>query len=135
MTSPTADVPRPAAALAELPLTLVALEGSTVLADRRFPPGASVSVGSNSRNDLVFPERFELPTYRLLTRGSLLHLAKPFYVQTLIWEGELAVPLKGYVRALLRTHPSLAEPVPLASERFLIRYATGLALLGRFGAT
>jgi hypothetical protein len=106
-----------------------------VVADRRFPPGASVSVGSNSRNDLVLPERFELTTYRLLTRGALLHLAKPFYVQARIWEGEGAVSLQGYVRTLLRTHPALTEPVLLASERFLIRYATGLALLGRFGAT
>jgi hypothetical protein len=119
--------------LAALPLALVALDGTTVLADRRFAPGASVSVGSNSGNDLVLPPRFELTSYTLLTRGPLLHLAKPFFVQATVWSGETALPLKGYVRELIRSHPELGQPVPLASERFLIRYARGLALLGRFG--
>lgn len=133
MTSAPSEPTHPAEALAALPLLLVALEGSTVLADRRFPPGASVSVGSNSRNDLVLPPRFELTTFKLISGGAVLNLARPFFVQATVWLGEQAVPLKGYVRELIRSHPGLAEPVPLASERFLIRYATGLALLGRFG--
>ena len=130
--TPTDEV-QPVEVIGQLPLVLVALEGSTVLADQRFEPGSSVSVGSNSRNDLVLPPRFELTAYTLLTRGSLLHLARPFFVQTTGWLGETAVPLKGYVRELIHAHPELDRPVPLASVRFLIRYGTGLALLGRFG--
>jgi hypothetical protein len=133
MSSAPAEDLRPAAELAALPLVLIAVEGSTVLADRRFEPGASVSVGSNSGNDLVLPPRFELTAYTLVTRGSLLHLARPFFVQATGWLGGKAVPLKGYVRELIHTHPELDQPIPLASVRFLVRYGTGLALLGRFG--
>jgi hypothetical protein len=124
---------RPAAELARLPLVLVALEGMRVLADRRFPPGVSVTVGSNSGCDLVVPAKFELTSYSLISQGSKLHLARPLFVQTSVWLGDAAVPLRGFVRDLVRSHPELLEPVPLASERFLVRYATGIALLGRFG--
>lgn len=125
--------PRPAAELARLPLVVIALDGSTVLADRRFGPDATVTVGSNSRNDLVIPEKFELTAYDLLSPGPRLHLARPLYVQTTVWIEDTAVPLKGFVRDLIRDHPQLAEPVLLASDRFLVRYSTGIALLGRFG--
>lgn len=130
---PTSESLRSASEQAALPLALIALEGTTVLADRRMEPGATVSIGSNSRNDLVIPERFELISYRLISQGCRLYLARPFYVQATVWLGDQAVPLKGFVRDLIREHPQLAEPVPVAGERFLIRYATGIAIMGRFG--
>ena len=126
------ESPRTAAELAALRLVLVALEGSQVLADRRFEPGASVSVGSNSRNDLVIPPKFELTSYRLISEGCRLHLARPLFIQATVWLGEKAVPLKGFVRDLVKQHPELGDSVLLAGERFVVRYATGIALLGRF---
>lgn len=131
--STSSETLHPAGALGELPLLLVALDGAVPVADKRFAAGADVFIGSNTKNDLVLPHKFELPSYRLLTRGYRLHLAKPFFVQATVWLGGEPVALKGFVRDLIKTHPELAEPVTLASERFLIRYATGMALLGRFG--
>src|SRR5689334_1137069 len=116
MSTESAGPPR-AGELARLPLVLAALEGDTVLADRRFPPGATVSVGSNSRNDLVIDPRFELTAYTLLSAGSTLHLAPPLFIQTTVWLGDAPVELKGFVRDLRRKHPGLPDAVPLASER------------------
>jgi len=122
----------PSRALAARPLALAALEGSTPLTGKRFAPGATVWVGSNSGNDLVIPERFELTSYKLISEGSVLHVLPPLHVQAWVWLGEEPVELKGYIRELRRTRPDLPERLPLASERFIIRYATGISLIGRF---
>lgn len=118
--------------LAKRPLILAALEGEVPIAGKRFEPGASVSVGSNSGNELVIPERFELTSYQLITRGSLLHVAPPFYVQANVWVGEDALEIKGYFRELRRRMADIPDMLPLAGERFIIRYASGISLIGRF---
>ncbi len=122
----------PAAALARCPLVMAALQGESLLLDRRFPPGAAVSVGSNSGNDLIIDPRFELTAYTLLTQGSILHLAPPLFVQARVWWQGTVLQLRGHFRELRKRHPDLPDALPLASERFLIRYASGIALLGRF---
>ncbi len=122
----------PAETLAQRPLVLVALEGSTILADRRFPPGATVSVGSNSRTELPLPPKFELAAYTLLTGGSVLHLAPPLHVQARVWHDGKVVELKGHFRDLRKKHPDLPDVLPLASERFVVSYATGVVFMGRF---
>lgn len=122
----------PTQTLAKRALVLVAVEGSTILAERRFPPGATVSVGSNTRNDLPLPPKFELAAYTLLTLGSVLHLAPPLHVQARVWHQGGVVELKGHFRELRRRHPELSHVLPLASERFVVSYATGVALMGRF---
>ncbi|MDQ3262436.1 MAG: hypothetical protein M3Y59_02070 [Myxococcota bacterium] len=122
----------PARELAERPLVLAALEGAAPIAGGRFLPGATIWVGSNSKNDLVIPARFELTSYKLLSQGSLLQVAPPLHVQAWVWIGEEPVELKGYIRELKRSRPDLPEALPLASERFIIRYATGISLIGRF---
>lgn len=119
-------------ALSTMKLTLAALEGETVLAAKTFPPGATVSVGSNSGNDLVIPEKFELTTYTLVTAGPTLHLLPPLFVQATVRVGEEARELKGYFRDLRKKSPELPEALPLLSERFIVRYATGIAFIGRF---
>ena len=118
--------------LSRLALVIAALEGSTVLAERRFGPGATVTVGSNSKNALVIDGRFELTSYTLITDGSLLHLAPPLHVQATCWVGEQVMELKGFYRDLRRQHPDLPSLLKLAGERFVVRYATGVAFLGRF---
>lgn len=118
--------------LARRTLTLAALEGEAPIAGNRFPPGATISVGSNSGNDLVIPEKFELTAYTLISRGSLLHLVPPFYVQATVWWGDDAVELKGYFRDLRKRMPDLPAMLPLAGERFIVRYASGISLIGRF---
>jgi hypothetical protein len=118
--------------LARLPLVIAALDRSTVLVDGRFEPGATITVGSNSKNDLVIPEKFELSSYKLISEGSLLHLAPPLHVQATVWLEDRPLDLKGFFRDLRRTHPPLPDIVPLASERFLVSYATGVSLMGRF---
>ncbi len=118
--------------LAQAPLVVAALSGTTLLADHHFQPGSTVTVGSNSGNDLVIPERFELTSFTLLTNGNTLKVAAPMYLQTSIWHQGEVLAVQGFVRDLRRKHPTLTLALPLASERFLVRYATGIAFLGRF---
>ncbi len=118
--------------LARLPLVLAAVENATIIADRVFPPGADISVGSNSGNDLVIAERFELTAYRLVHGGCRLHLAPPLHVQAIVWHRGEPLELKGYFRDLRKTLEGLPEVLPLASLRFVVSYAHRIALMGRF---
>jgi hypothetical protein len=131
----TTAAPIRAEDLARRPLTLVALEGETLLVSGRFAPGTAVTVGSNSGNALVIPPRFELVSYTLVTAGAVLHLAPPLFVQATVWIGEEPRELKGYFRDLRKRWGDLPNALPLASERFILRYATGIALMGRFAET
>lgn len=128
----TETSPLTARQLEKRTLVLAALDGTTPLGGQRLEPGSDVSVGSNSGNDLVIPERFELTTYKLISRGSVLHVVPPFHVQASVWiDGEVR-ELNGYVRDLRKKHPDFPMELPLASERFIVRYASGIALIGRF---
>lgn len=118
--------------LARRPLAIAALEGTRILADAIRPPGAGLSVGSNSGNDLVIPERFELTQYTLVTRGCRLDLAPPLYVQATVWLGAEAFEVQGFVRDLRKAIPDWPDSLPLGGERFVVRYATGVAFVGRF---
>lgn len=113
---------------------LAALDRTTPIAGKRFPPGATIWIGSNSGNDLVLPEKLELTSYKLIARGSVLHLAPPLHVQASVWLEDAPVELKGYVRQLRRMRPTLPMEVSLASAQFVIAYDTGLRLIGRFDA-
>lgn len=119
------------AVLAKAPLVLAAIGGTTVVADREFPPGANVSVGSNSKNDLVLPEKFELSKLALISGGAQLLVSPPLYIQATVWSGGAAVALSGFWRNLRKEHPELGEKLQLASPRFLVRYGK-LALMGRY---
>ena len=122
---------RPASELAQRPLTLAAMAGEQMLAAKRFPPGATVSVGSNSGNDLVVPEKYELAAFTVITPGPTLHLLPPLHVSATVWHGDDALELKGYFRDLRKQHPGLSDALLLASERFILRYASGIALIAR----
>lgn len=124
--------PLSAQELSRRTLVLAALQGATPIAGKRFPPGATVSVGSNSGNGLVIPEKFELTAYTLVSHGSVLHLALPLHVQTTVWLGGEPLEIKGFIRDLKRARPELPDALPLASDRFIIRYASGISFIGRF---
>jgi hypothetical protein len=133
MAPPEESVKRyPSGSLARLPLMIAAVGKGTVLADQIFPPGATVSVGSNSGNSLVIPERYELTTYTLVTHGHVLKLLPPLHVQAWVWVGNEARELKGHFRDLRKKFPELPDDLPLAGDRFVVSYASGIAFMGRF---
>jgi hypothetical protein len=119
-------------ALAKVPLVVAALSQEEVLADKTFPPGSEVSIGSNSGNTLVIPERFELTTYILIRRGCVLQLAPPLHVRASVWWENEVLTLQGAFRDIRKRHPGISDALPLASQTFLISYATGIAFMGRF---
>jgi hypothetical protein len=113
-------------------LMIAAVSKGTVVADRVFDPGSTVSVGSNSGNGLVIPEKFELTSYTLVSHGNVLKLVPPLHVHASVWVRGEPRTLKGHFRDLRRNDPDLPDSLPLASATFVVSYASGIAFMCRF---
>jgi len=121
--------------LRRCPLVLAAVSKGTVMADHTFEPGADISVGSNSGNELVIPEKFELTSYPLIASGHILKLVPPLHVQATVWHDGAPRVLKGFFRELRKQDPGLPDSFALATTTFVVSYASGIAFMGRFVVT
>jgi hypothetical protein len=118
--------------LSKRPLVLAALHKGEVISDKGFEPNAEVTVGSNSGNDLVIAERFELTSYKLISNGSVLHVLPPLNVQAWVWWNGEPLELRGFFRDIRKRVEGIASELPLASDRFVVSYSTGVVFMGRF---